>query len=275
MVAASPKARAIVEACRLEDRPLSPREITGITGLNRSTVRVYCSRLVSEGVLARPHYGYYCINRTYGVRWSAPRVHNLRLRWAPACRIPEHVEVEEVYGDVKIRVVFGSERSLVTCWISSDIGLNYAGCGLAIQRFKEIAGSRVGCPVLDGGILVSSCEFNEDFESIRLDGLSSVTVESFLGSLERIYNRDGGLRSEVRVRPDSLASVYALLKGGVTAYNVLQAQFMVTQRLESLIVTVKEQSRGIQELGKIFRALLDRIDKLGSQAGEGGGSGGG
>jgi len=38
---------------------------------------------------------------------------------------------------------------------------------------------------------------------------------------------------------------------------------------------LREQSRGIQELGKIFRALLDRIDRPGSQATEGGSSGGG
>lgn len=266
MLVVSAKKRAIVEACRLETRPLTPKEIKVITGLNHSTVRVYVLDLLAQGVLVRPLRGYYAINPTYGVG-RPPRVHNLRLRWAPPCRISEHVELEEVYGDVKIRVVLGRKRNLVTCWISSDPGLNYASCSLAIQRFKEVAGSRIGRPVPDEEIMVTVCEFNDDFESIRLDGLSSVTVASFLGSLERIYNRNGGLRSEVRVRPDSLASVYALLKGGVTAYNVLQPQFMMTRRLEALTVAIKEQNRGIQELGKVFRALLDRIDRLNSGGG--------
>jgi len=87
--------------------------------------------------------------------------------------------------------------------------------------------------------------------------------EEFPGSLERLHNRGGGLRSEVRTQPDSLASVYALLRGGVTAYNVLQGVFMITQHFEALTAAVREQSPGIQELGGIFRALLDRIDRLG------------
>jgi len=49
------------------------------------------------------------------------------------------------------------------------------------------------------------------------------------------------------------ASIYSLLKGGVTAYNGLQAQFMIPQRLEAMTADLKEQNRGIQELRKLFR----------------------
>ncbi len=53
-------------------------------------------------------------------------------------------------------------------------------------------------------------------------------------------------------------------EGRVTAYNVPQAQFIVAKRMEAMTVAMEEQNRGIQELGKIFRALLDRIDRMGS-----------
>jgi len=38
--------------------------------------------------------------------------------------------------------------------------------------------------------------------------------------------------------------------------------------MEAMTVAMKEQNRGIQKLGKIFHALLDRMDRLGSQAAE-------
>ena len=185
----------------------------------------------------------------------APRVHNLRLRVSrvPVPRgVPKRVEV---FGDAKIQVVFGSKRGIVTGIISSYRGLNHTGCVLAVERFCTVMKEVLGLERSTKDVKVTVCELNDDYQDLRLNGLSCLTAHSFLGSLERMYNRDKGLRSEVKVKPDSIESIYTLLKGGVTSYNVVQMLFMIGKKLDDLITAQKFQNENLQRIYQIFVKL--------------------
>lgn len=249
------KKQLIIETLRTADHPLFPKEISQKTGLNRSTVRVYLRQLLRHGFVEQPFPGVYDNNPTYGVgKLQPPRVHNLRLRVSgvPVPRLPRRVEV---FGDIKIQVVFGSKRGLVTGVLSSDRGMDYSSCVLAVERFRAVVKKELGLECSMEDIEVTVCELNEDYQGQRFDGLSCVTVRSFLGAVERLYNRDDGLRSEVQVKPDSVESIYMLLKGGVTQYHSTQMQFMMMKKLEDLVKAIKFHN----ELSLRIYRLLEKL----------------
>lgn len=249
-------------ALKVENRSLGPKEISAITGLNHSTVRVYLRDLVKEGVIGWPFRGNYVTIPTPEVGEDPPRVHDLVLHFdAPGLAKGLETCVER-YGDVKVEVRFGGKRGKITGFLSCDAGLDYRGCILAVEKFKDLVRVHTGLEVLDQDIKVRNCHLNQDFQDIRLDGLTCVTVTSFLGSLERIYNKGSGVRSEVQVKPDSLESIYVLLKGGVTSYNILQGLFMLTKRQEEHTLAVKFLNKGIQHIVGLLEKLLERIDGL-------------
>ena len=253
------KLRRILEVIKQAGRSLWPKEIARLSGLKHSTVRGYLRQLLKAGVLLQPERGLYVINPTHGVG-RPPRIHNLWL--SVGLFVPRSFKTSEVYGDCKLQVIFGAKRSRVTAVISSEKGLDYTGCCFAIQRVKAIIKEILNVEVENSQLFVRNCEFNEDYVGIRLEGLNCVTVKSFLGSLERMYNKGDGLRNEVKVRPEKVETILALLKGGITPYYAVQGVFLVEKRLEELTKAIKFQNEGIQELRKVFSELLDRLKPL-------------
>lgn len=252
------KLRRIVKALKEADRSLWPKEVAFRTGIQPSTVRVYLRELLKAGVVLQPERGLYVINPTYGVG-RPPRIHNLWL--SARAFIKRGSRKVEEYGDCKIQVILGAKRNRITGVISSSEGLDFTSCFFAIQRFKGIVKEILGLELQNSDIWVRNCEFNEDYVGIRLEGLNCVTVKSFLGTLERLYNKPEGLRSEVKVKPDSLESILALLKGGITPYYAVQGVFMVEKRIEQLVEAIKWQNQGIQKLQNIMLKLLEKLEK--------------
>ena len=61
-----------------------------------------------------------------------------------------------------------------------------------------------------------------DHEGVLLEGVRSLTWRDLEGTLEKYYNREAGMRRELRgSRPASVGDLEALIRGGVTANTVL------------------------------------------------------
>jgi hypothetical protein len=56
-----------------------------------------------------------------------------------------------------------------------------------------------------------------------------------------------------------LESVYTLLKGGVTSYNILQGVFAVEKRLEQLTEAMKFHNEVDLSIKRLLKAILDRV----------------
>lgn len=253
----SPRRQRILTVLRKAEQPLWPKEIGVRAKVKRGTTRVYLRQLLKEGLLLQPERGLYVINPSHGVG-RPPRVQDL---WLSVLRVPVPRGIPralEFYGDVKIQVTFGSKRDRITAVVSSPTGMDITVCSFALARVKGIIKEVLGAEISDQDIWVRNCEFSEDYVGIRLEGLSCVTVKSFLGSLRRIYNKGPGLRSEVKVRPDSVEGILALLRGGVTPYHAVQGVFLVEQRVKELTTAIKWTNQGIQEVAALLRELLKR-----------------
>jgi len=156
---------------------------------------------------------------------------------------------------VKLRVLFGVKRKQITGFASCDAGMDLDKTVLIVRAFKSIIWDRVGLRVRDDMIRVVSCELNEDRQDLRLDGLNCVTVKDFRGFLERIYNKNGGLRSEVKVKPQSLDHIYATLKGGLTSSQILQSVGLLVGEIRELKEIMKFQNG-------VYLKVLDAVNGL-------------
>lgn len=235
------KKQTILQILQHEQRPLTPKEIswiskadTRLTPLNHNTVKVYCRQLLGSGKIHHPLYGYYEVTKPmyevgsgFGVR-----VHDLRLVWCVG-RVGVVPSVSRVVGGVGVEVVFGRKRGKVSATVGCNDGMDFHTVCFVVDYVRRVAWESAGIN-LDSVPCEVCCEFNEDFQGVRLDGIKCVTVKSFLGGLERIYNKASGVRSEIKVDKTDLPTMYAMLKGGVSASNILQSQFVLMRKLDRI-----------------------------------------
>jgi hypothetical protein len=237
------KTKRILKVLRESETPLKPSEIAFFAKVNHSTTRVYLRRLLAQGEVTQPFPQVYVTKTIHGVVGDFVRVHNLVLG-VDAPGLSRGIRgFEGWFGAVKLRVVFGARRGKITGFVSCDEGMDFDKTVLVMDKFKQIVFERTGAKISDGEVNVVTCELNEDRQDIRLDGLKSVTVKDFVGSLERIYNKGGGLRSEVKVKPQSIEHIYGVLKGGMTPYQILQGIGLLTSEIKELKEVMKFNNR--------------------------------
>jgi len=255
----------ILDVLTRTDRPLFPREIALLAKARKNTVRSYCRRLLKKGLLKQPTLGLYTIavaNPDYGDGGNnnpkAPRLQNLMMQ----VKHPIHSSIQdfkEKFGTVGIKIQFGRKHQRVTGYLSCPEGMDLNTSVLALEKFKHIVALKLGFFPKNKTTIVKRAEFLEDFQKIRMNLLKCLTVESFLGSFEKIYNQKNGLRSEVRCKPDSIEAIYTLLKGGVKNYNLQNLLTSTLNQLKEIMETIECQCKGTQH---IYHMLLHLIKTL-------------
>ena len=237
------KIKRILKVLRESERPLKPKEIAFLAKVNHSTTRSYLCRLLERDKVSQPFPQVYVAKLTHGVVEDLVRVHNLVLS-VSAPKLSKGVKAfESWFGAVKIKVLFGSRRGKITGFVSCDEGMDLDKTFFVLDKFKSVVFDRVGVKVCDGEINVVTCELNEDRRDIRLDGLKCVTVKDFVGTLERIYSKGDVVRSEVKVKPQSLEHILGVLKGGMTNYQILQGVGFLRQEIQNQIEVQKQTNR--------------------------------
>ena len=228
-------------------------------------MRVYCRRLLKKGHIRQPIPQLYStVTKTgyggAGVGERPPRLQNFVVQFG--CSIPDGIPtVKERFGSVGLRVLFGRRHQRVTGYLSCPEGMDLNTFILALEKFKCVVASRVGVFPSDSVLMPLRAEFLEDFQNVRMNFVKCLTVDSFLGSFEKLYNKKNSLRSEVHVQPDSVEAIYTLLKGGVTSYHIVQLVSLMLNRLEELLESVTIQAEGVQGLHRMIFDFLERWDK--------------
>jgi len=234
--------------------PISPNQIyhdlnmeEGKKPVAYGTIRSLLRRMKARGVVKQPEGTYtYCDKLTYDVRIRPLAVHNLRLHF-DAGESLEHWEVTEQFGEVKVYVCFGSERGLVSGRISCDRGMNRDACMLALDKWTDMAEKHLGREVKD--IVLTVCEVNRDSPGIKLDGsLHCATRQVLKNVLERVYEKEDGLRQEFRIQKN---------------FTIAQFDEMFTKTLDGVLGDTanydsEEKLSGIEQTQKFAnRRLLD------------------
>lgn len=245
---ASAKMRKIVELLEEKKAEFYPLEISRRTGLNHSTVKNYCRKLLRDQKIAQPYRGVYCSKLTYSMVMRPAKVHNVILS-VPAPWLRFSDDVTEFVSDVKIRVQFGKRRRRITGRISCDAGMDHRAALFSVERFYDIVHELTGRVVDE--VVVKTFEINRDFQGLRLDGARSFTRTTFGEYLDRIYQKGKAVRSEIKISKEvSVDQMLLLAQGGIPSFQVAQSVFELSNRLSELLETMKFQNRMIQALVK-------------------------
>ena len=241
---------------------LPPSEIANIAKVNPSTARGYLRRLLKEGKVIQPYPGAYCNKITHGMRFLPLRCHNVIVCAECLPWLDFSDDVTEFTGAVKVHVQFGIERRKITGRISCDSGMDMNAVVFALNRFFDLVKERTGHDL--DVVVVKTVEFNRDYLGIRLDGVKCYTRKGLFEAVERIYQKeDDVVRHEFKVsREMSVDEFTALIRGGVSNYDLQQGLFMLVQDVKSLVEAVKSQNGMICQTTKLQEALVERFRKL-------------
>jgi hypothetical protein len=258
----SGNSKQVLETIEQSSIPITPLEISQITKIKGSAVRKTLERLVKKRFIQKIDYGLYA-SLKYNVTLESsvgkgecdwgPRLHCLRLRASGLLGDPG--DQKRDLGVVRVtaqRYKNGSGDVFVDC--VRDYSLDYGAFRLLLDAIR---------PDLEWlgvddwrKMMVSSFEFNNDWQGIRLDGVKAITVKAFDGSFRRIYNKRFGLRDEVKVvGARRVEDVLLLMQGGVSAYTLQQFLYQTLQQLE--IQNKLSAETGVQNR-RIFTEFLRR-----------------
>lgn len=277
----SPCRILILEYLERQDYPVSPHKIAGDLRIKPSSGRARLTEMLQQGLIHRPYRGYYQLSnptrvvgalfrelRGVGGRYvgvgSHERAHGVGVHNVViGMDMPEgwgesREDVEEV-GGLRLRFIYGLKRRRITVKLGcGDEVLDWRNWPLLIRFIQLKVAQVTGWTPGEDDMLVKCFELHEDYDSLRMEGVKCLTVRSFTGALERIYNRGRGLRSEVSAPPTSVESIYNLLKGGVTPYNMVQVQMMQQRRIGELTREVNKAVYLLTRIAGYMEALIKR-----------------
>ena len=258
----SGNSKQVLETIEQSSIPITPLEISQITKIKGSAVRKTLERLVKKRFIQKIDYGLYA-SLKYNVTLESsvgkgecdwgPRLHCLRLRASGLLGDPG--DQKRDLGVVRVtaqRYKNGSGDVFVDC--VRDYSLDYGAFRLLLDA---ISVDLEWLGVDDWRkMMVSSFEFNNDWQGIKLDGVKAVTVKAFDGSFRRIYNKRFGLRDEVKVvGARRVEDVLLLMQGGVSTYSTLQFLFQTLQQLE---IQNKLTVENVAQNRRLFTEFLRR-----------------
>lgn len=244
------------------DRPLSALEIALFIKANRNSVRPTLSRLRKEGILQRDFYGHYSTTSTYGVL-KPIRVQNLFFVADAAVRDEHRVqgakgkgyEVKRSMpdpsgeGEFQVIVELGWWNKKINWSVKAPRGLDLYGFRAVWWYVDEVCRG-LGYEGLKW--MTKAVEFLDDIHGTRLEGIECATIEALDGTLEKFYNKDFGVRHEVRAKVENpIENTLALIGGGVPYYQVVQGVNIIRVSVDKLV-----------DVNKSSLARLDRLERI-------------
>ncbi len=270
----TPGQQKIISILRASKEPLSIKEISEKARLSYHTARKYAQKLSKAGFIKRISRGLYAANiQTQGVgldpqqQWHPepikPKVHDLILIYEIKGRTKPYLSrtINLAFGNITMQIRFGRKHGKVSAFVNADQGLDYDGFSLIIGLFKREIYHTLGIEPQDDEIKISRIHLNNDHFGLQLDGVKSITVESFDNALKRVYQKsDNVLREEIQ--PNTVldaGSVMTMLIGGVGVYNTAQWLALFMKQFQMLLDQQREflqQQRWILEQNKLIISAL-------------------
>lgn len=249
-------------------RPLSPLEIALNLKANRNTVRARLSELRKKGMVLREFKHHYTITITHGV--TPPRVQNLQVKAKVPVRDEHRGPPGSGYkesvlkmGDLSVILQFGYQNQQVNYQVSTPRGLDLDGfraVHVAVGKHLQFMG--YDSPGPDEWKVIEY-ELLFGHSSVKMEGVKALTWRALDGSLEKYYNKDLGLRREIRPSTEiPVQDLEHLLQGGMAQYQVTQRLGLIAKMIGDSIESQKNNNRLLTELIKVVGALANAQVKM-------------
>lgn len=256
------KLRIILDFMEKDGGNLFPKYVALMTGLNPATVRGYLRELEKRGRVKREfNRGPYYLVSEKTLRAKEFLVHNLRFTYtAPEAIKIETKTLEETLlgGKIRLRLLFGVTHNKVTCEVSGKEPMTLREALMLGDFFIGILKVYLRHVPAYADILVATCEFNWDYPSYRIDGAECVTLHT-LGQMEKVYNKRGFLRREVRPRPFTMDILLGLMEGGTLISASLERQNMTDEKLDKISGNLSYIIRYLLGFERRFKRLEKKL----------------
>lgn len=264
---------------KLEEKEGCPQFLTVIAheaDVNFDSARPIIRRLKRDGkVFQRYPRGPYSLKQchvpTHGVAGNigaygvCPRVQNWDLR-VEDVKVSAGLAVDdyEIPGTgVGVCIRYGWKRKRVTVRVSCSDGLSLRECKLVVREIQRRVSEVLKCYVDIYDFEVKGFELLNDYDGVRLDLVKCATVRTFLGLLEKIYQKDYGVRHEIKAQgPISLATFYAMVHGGPAVSSIMAANFMLVNEVKRLFEQQKRMNEGSQFMLPTMKGLVDGTQRI-------------
>lgn len=270
-------ARKILHYLSIDNRPQTPLEIAQNLKLNPNTVRARLSELRKKGKVLKEFEHHYVIAAAHGVEVVCPRVQNLQVRVGVPVRVehrgpPGSGFKESVIemGDLSVVLQFGYQKQQVNYQVSTPRGLDLDGfraVHVAVGKQLQIMGYKSPGP---GDWWVIKYELLFDHGRVRMESVKALTWQALDGTLEKYYNRDSGLRREIRsTNVIAVQDLEHLLTGGMAHYQYQQGLNVLRVEVGHLTEGLRGIHDQYRDMLEMFKAshkasirLIDQVDAL-------------
>jgi len=217
------KVELIVAALRAHPEGATPKTIALMATINVNTVKSLLPKMSQvQKVSGLP--GYY--------QSVVERGHDMLLDWnfhncVLSCPLPSYngdqVSKTKSFGLVNYEFTIGAQSKQATLRVHTDHPLNVSSLCSCSALFLELIEKHTGLQPAQSCILIKTVEFNKDFQNLRLDGLSTITVEHMVEQF-KLYQKEHGLRLERKLKvPVEVDAIMAMLTNSAAASDIHQA----------------------------------------------------
>lgn len=228
---------------------LGPKQIGLYSNINPSTVKNLIKNM--PGIVKKygPR-GVYILDQNYPhgeiFTWN---FQNLNLR-VEGIKIVKKLEKVLPFSLFKISIIFNPNNNKISMRLSTKHPLNISSVELVALFFVSEIKNNTGKNVEYSDIIVSSMEFNKDFENLRIDGANCITLDSLINNF-KIYNKKKGVRFEDKPKiPFPLDSLMEVLTSGVQGIEMIKE---VRETKDSYLRQENELKKLRNVIREIFR----------------------
>ncbi len=241
---------------------IPPKEIAKLSGLNPSTVRNYCPKLLNKGKLENQN-GYYSTTKQHH-RGKLVRFHNVVV----LANVPEEVSVSHDkesfdFGSAGLCVEVGETHHRVTGRVDAEPPVTLDAFRCLLHLFCEKVERKVGWRPDFRDLVVRSVEANVDYLRIRYDADKVITVRDVVSGIEeKVYEKGDRVREEFRAtRLNCSADTFLRsIEKGVAVSGVLSRLDSLEDSQESIHEDYLKVSNGYERMVRLMKELLKKFE---------------
>jgi predicted transcriptional regulator len=245
------KSKKILSVVGEHPEGCTPKQISTESGLNYNTVKSILPKI--ENIKKKFRGVYIVVNKGDGHNSSLTswNFHNCILTYT----LPHShntPQAEEIDLDL-IKLKFGlSSKGKATLRVSTDYPLNISSLTLVCHKFQDLISSATDIVPNFNHIEVSTIEFNQDFNDLRLDGVKSITINTLIEHF-KLYQKRRGLRLEHKTKIRFGAQdVVEMLKSNPSTLDLQLKLNKQKEQIDRLMLSTSTQTK----------LLFKVIDKL-------------
>lgn len=241
---------------------VNPKTIAHTSGLNYNSVRGIVRRLVQKFKIRKMPTGMYVAN--LAIDGIPKELRQIKFQNAvlkiklPSNKSYKRENHTQVVGGVKLRFQIGAESKEANIHISGEPPFDLDLLTELSEIFRKKVIQHTGYDAGDNVLLVS-IELNHDIPNMRLEGVQSITFQSFSKELLKYYNKKGALRSELKLSLNFPIPVNQLIgwfvEYGPILHKVNHEQYQQSERIAALETKLEKQ----HNFNKAFTSAIKSI----------------